>query len=353
MTADRRMGVHEETGQVKKIICVMAVICLLTGFAYSLALASVNELVDAAIDRGASYLRQAVREDRHHLACRASDGSECPVHKTGHVFAGFFIAQAIGDLLSPAEKQKITDRMDAENRGGVWGYMIYAPVDSDDTAFVIRTNRLLGKNMAADSLLRFYDKDAGAFTTFDGRGPAVLVYEPSEAANYGLHPEVNANVFTLLADTPLAGLINDDLIIRAQTPQGWWHSYFYPGHYYATAMSLTLLCKIKKGEDARKKGIAFLQSSQKRDGSWGGAYDTALALSALAACGVFDETFRRGISWLTLQQRPDGSWRDEEVPLWEYTYKDQPKVIWRAYDTDGVLTTALSVSALRGAQKGK
>ena len=338
---------------MKKNICVMAVIVLLGGFACLPARASVNEPVDAAIDRGASYIRQAVREDRYHLACRASDGSGCPVHGTGHVFAGFFIAEAIGDLLLPVEKQKIINRMDAENRGGVWGYMIHAPVDSDDTAFVIRTNRLLGKNMAADSLLRFYDKDAGAFTTFDGRGTAALVDEPSEAGNYGLHPEVNANVFTLLADTPLAGLINDDLIIRAQTPQGWWHSYFYPGHYYATTMSLTLLCKIKKGEDARKKGIAFLQSSQKRDGSWGGAYDTALAMRALAACGVFDETFRRGISRLTLQQRPDGSWRDEEVPLWEYTYKDHPKVIWRAYDTDGVVTTALAVSALRGTQKGK
>ena len=338
---------------MKKIICVMAVICLLTGFAYSLVLASGDGSIGVSIDRGASYLKKAVREDRHHLACRASDGSECPVHKTGHVFAGFFIAEAIGDLLSPAEKQKITDRMDAENRQGVWGYMIYAPVDSDDTAFVIRTNRLLGKNKAADSLLRFYDKDAGAFTTFDGRGPAALVYEPSEAGNYALHPEVNANVFTLLADTPLAGLINDDLIIRAQTPQGWWHSYFYPGRYYATAMSLKMLCKTKKGENARKKGIAFLQSSQKPDGSWGGAYDTALALHALAACGVYDDAFGKGISWLALQQKPDGSWRDEEVPLWEYTYKDHPKVIWRAYDTNSVVTTALAVSALRSAQRGK
>jgi hypothetical protein len=242
--------------------------------------------------------------------------------------------------------------MDADERQGVWGYMPYAPVDSDDTAFVIRTYRLLGRDVAAKGLLRFYDREAKAFTTFDGRGPAALTCEPSVAGNYGLHPEVNANIFTLLAESPQAYLINDELIVGAQDPQGWWRSYFYPGHYYGTAMSLTLLCKRQKGEGARTKGIAFLQASQKPDGSWGGAYETALALDALAACGVRDHAFDRGISWLVGRQGPDGAWREPDAPLWEYTYRDQPPVVWRAYDTGGVVTTALAVAALRAAQDG-
>lgn len=243
--------------------------------------------------------------------------------------------------------------MDAEERQGVWGYMPYAPVDADDTAFVLRTYRMLGRSVASDSLLRFYDKKARAFTTFDGRGAAALVYETSTTGNFGIHPEVNANIFTLLADTGLSGLVNDELIVWAQTPQGWWRSYFYPGRYYATYMNLGLLCATGRSTDAREKGIAFLHASQNPDGSWGGVYDTALALNALAACGVFDDARRRGIAWLSVRQKPDGSWRDVDTPLWEYTYSDDPKVVWRAYDTDGVVATALAVKALRSVQGGK
>lgn len=302
-----------------------------------------------AADRGTAFLRRMVAADRYYLACRASDGSACPVHGMGHVFAGFFIASAIGDLLSPGERQKITDRMDAEERNGVWGYMRYAPVDSDDTAFVLRTYRMLGRSVAADSLLRFYNKEAQAFTTFDGRGAAALVFEPTTAGNFGLHPEVNANIFTLLADTGLSGLINDELIAVTQDPQGWWRSYFYPGQQYATHMNLGLLCTTGRGREAREKGIGFLHASQKADGSWGGAYNTSLALNTLAVCGVFDEAFRRGINWLSGRQKPDGSWQDADIPVWEYTFRDDPPVVWRAYDTDGIVTTALAVKALRSA----
>jgi hypothetical protein len=332
---------------MKKVITLVAALCLMSGCAHMPAGAAGDRRIDAATGQGVSYLRKAVGEDRHHLACRASNGSSCPVNGTGHVFAGFFIVSAIGDLLSSGERQKILTRMDAEERQGVWGYMAYAPVDADDTAFVIRTYRLLGRQAAADSLLRFYDKEAKAFTTFDGQGTAAMVYEPSVAGNFGLHPEVNANIFTLLAETTLSSLINEELIIRAQTSQGWWRSYFYPGRYYATYMSLALLGQTGRGEAARRKGIAFLQTSQNSDGSWGGVYDTSLALNALAACGVFDDAFRRGIAWLAGQQKPDGSWRDEDTPLWEYTYSDDPKVVWRAFDTDGIVTTSLAVAALR------
>lgn len=347
-------GVSGEAEKMKRIIGIIAVLFVFAGCVHFQTGVAGDARIGTAVDQGTSYLKRAVNEARHHLACRASDGSVCPVHATGHVFAGFFIAEAIGVELSPAESQKIMARMNREKRQGVWGYMPYAPVDSDDTAFVIRTYRILGRDVAADSLLRFYDKEAKAFTTFDGRGTAALVFEPSVDANYGLHPEVNANIYTLLADTPLSGLINEDLIIRSQDPQGWWRSYFYPGRYYATAMNLTLLCKTKKGEDARAKGILFLQSNQNPDGSWGrGAYETSLALTALAACGVCDHAFRKGITWLIGQQNPDGSWREEGAPLWEYVFGDLPPVIWRAYDTGGVVTTALAVSALKSSCGGQ
>jgi hypothetical protein len=272
------------------------------------------------------------------------------------VFAAFFIVDSVGDKLSAGEKQKLLDRMDSEDRGEVWGYMKRAPVDSDDTAFVIRTYRMLGRNVAADSLFRFYNETGGAFTTFDGRGGAALHYEPSVVNNFGIHPEVNANVFALLAGTGLSGSINENLIAQAQTSQGYWRSYFYPGKYYGTYMSLALLCATGKGTDAREKGIAFLTGSQNPDGSWGspaGPYETSLALDALAACGIFGGPFEKGVSWLLKQQMPDGSFRDGKRVIWEYTHRESPPVIWRAFDTEGVVTTALAVKALRSAQRSE
>jgi hypothetical protein len=313
------------------------------------AFADDNE-IGAAIAQGASYLRQMVSADRYHLDCRASDDSPCPVHATGHVFAGFFIADAIGDMLSALEKNKITNRMDAEERDGVWGYMPFAPVDSDDTAFVMRTYRKLGKNVATDSLMRFFDKDSKGFTTFDGRGRAFLAFKPSLRNNFGLHPEVNANIFTLLADSPFCGMINEDLVIGGQTLQGYWHSYFYPGRYYATYMNLRFLCKTGRGRKARSRGIAFFLESQNPDGSWGnsgGVYETALALNALAVCGIFNSVFWKGIAQLLQKQTYNGSWLDERVVIWEYLYSDNPPIVWRAYDTEGVVATALAVKALR------
>ncbi len=310
--------------------------------------------ISAAVAGGTLYLRSMVAGDDYGLACRASDGSACPVDGTGHVFAAFFITESIGDGLSPGERKKLLARLGSEDRGGVWGYTPYAPVDSDDTAFVMRTYRLLGKNEAVGDLSSFYNKAGRAFATFHGNEAPALTYEPSEAGNFGFHPEVNANIFAALADTDLAGLIDENVVLRSQGPDGSFRTYFYPGNYYGAYMALDFLCKTGKGTDARRKGIAFLTGRQNRDGSWGtpgGAYKTSLALNTLAACGIFDSHFSKGVSWLLKEQKADGSFREEKTVIWEYAYQDSPPVVWRAFDASGVVATALAVKALRSAQK--
>jgi len=208
--------------------------------------------IGAAVARGASHLKSLIAADEYKLDCRASDGSPCPVHETGHVFAGY-------RHVSPSA----------------------APV---------------------------------------------------------LRVQATRNL-------SIAG---------AQTADGWWRSYFYPGRYYGTYMSLRLLCKTGSLPESRRKGLSFLLGSRNPDGSWGSPgniYETCLALNALAACGARGEAFRSGIARLIAWQRPDGSWRDERAVIWEFTYRDKP-IIWRAHDARGVVTTALAVKALRSAQDG-
>jgi hypothetical protein len=76
---------------MEKVIGVVAAFCLLASCAHPHAGAPGDRQIGTAIHQGTSYLRRALREDRYHLACRASDGSDCPVHEAGHVFAGFFM----------------------------------------------------------------------------------------------------------------------------------------------------------------------------------------------------------------------------------------------------------------------
>lgn len=232
--------------------------------------------------------------------------------------------------------------------------MPFAPEDSDDTAFVLQTYGLLGKKVPADGLLGFYQADKKAFTTFRESPPTEVACTPSVKNNSGVHPEVDANIFGFLQETPFANLIDYGLIAGAQTADGWWRSFFYPGRYYGTYMSLRLLCKTGSLPESRRKGLSFLLGSRNPDGSWGSpgnVYETCLALNALAACGARGEAFRSGIARLIAWQRPDGSWRDERAVIWEFTYRDKP-IIWRAHDARGVVTTALAVKALRSAQDG-
>lgn len=333
-----------------KTVAVLTLAILASGCAAPRGGVSRESGAGTALSRGMSYLNQAVADDRYSLACSASDDSPCPVHDTGQVFAGFFIADALGDRLTTAGKERISARLDREQRQGVWGYMPYAPVDADDTAFVLRTYRLLGRNLAPDPLLRFYSARAKGFTTFDPEGTVAVTLTPSVANNGGIHPEVNANVFTLLAGTHLAGLISGELLASMQTTRGDWPSYFYPGPYYATYMNLSALCGAGILEKARSRGTAFLLADQNPDGSWGtpgGVYETSLALNTLAVCGNVDDAFRRGTAWLLARQAPDGSWGAPETIIWEFRFSDDPPVVWRAFDRHGVVTTALAVKALK------
>src|SRR5207302_3954872 len=114
----------------------------------------------------------------------------------GYVFAAFFISEAMGEDLAEPERAAMLARIDREQRAGAWGYAADGPIDADDTAFVLRTSRNLGRAVDASGLeLFFHDR---AYTTFE-QGPdreaTQLVFEVSLESNFRVHPEVLANVY--------------------------------------------------------------------------------------------------------------------------------------------------------------
>lgn len=302
----------------------------------------------------AVFLKKKVLDNDYYFSCTASDSSTCPVHKVGHILNVFFISDAIGDDLSAEERYNFVSRIDAEDRGDVWGYSTKAPIDSDDTAFALRARRQLGMSSGIQGLLKFYIKDSNRFLTFnwleESNRNAKLVFMPNARNNLQVHPEVAANIYNLFVEMGKLEMINSNIIKKSQAPEGYWRSFFYPGKYYSSYMYMNLLEKLDGFQSMKDKTIAYIQSRQNGNGSWrefnDKIYPTTLALNILACRGCFDSRFKAGIEFLLERQLNDGSWETKH-PIWKYHYMDSPKVVWTAYDINRVMATALALRALK------
>lgn len=318
--------------------------------------------VDRVIDRAVSFVKRQLIAGNYSLSVSGSDGTTRFSDQKGHVFVGFYITEALVGLLNEIERTILLVRIITEERDGKWGFspgaLWVSPehesfvVDADDSAYVLRTLRLLGVFRSPEHLMHFFREPTRAFVTFAAKGVLSnkegLTDQPSFANNMACHPEVNANVFLMLKGTPFESAINFDIIAEQQNEDGSWKSYFYPGRYFSNPLFLSFLSSIDWYRPHIEKTIAFLQSHQNSDGSWGepgNNYETALALKGLAAAGRFDESYRRGVEFLIARVDSGGGWSDQSLVLWEY--HDQNNDVWQAFDHHGTLVTSMALTAIR------
>ncbi len=310
-----------------------------------------------AIDRAIGFLCRQIGSGRYGLSCFGSDDTPRVSHDRGHVFTGFFVAEALGDLITEQDRATLLARILLEETDGVWGYSPPGPlarakqspfiVDADDTAYAMRTLRRLGVERSTLGLMRFHRPEAGCFSTFDVKVEPRLVVEACLEHNLMAHPEVNANVFIALLGTNAERFINFNLVRMAQANDGHWPSYFYPGPLFATYLFLDLIRNLEEFADARRKGIGFLLRSQNADGSWGrpaDVYDTALAVNGLVVSGEFGQPLVRGVNFLLKEMADDGSWHSGRC-IWEFHAAEQD--VWKASDAHGAFASALCTMALR------
>ena len=313
----------------------------------------------AAIAKAVGFLRQGLRSGAYGLACVGSDGAPRFSDNKGHLFVAAFIAEAMTGLLDEIDRTIVLVRILSEEIDGLWGFSPPGPrhmdrfrvfhVDSDDTAYVIRTLRRLGVNRPPERLVQFYRQREKMFVTFDAPGPTALTTQVTPANNLLAHPEVNANVFLALRGTHLDHLINDDLLLRAQDEGGFWRSYFYPSPLFATLLALDVLRGNPGFAAAAGRARAFIAGTQNRDGSWGSGgdpYETSLAVAALAADPAHSEAMRQGVAYLISSMAADGSWASPAA-IWEFHAGEGD--VWRAHDVHGTFVSARCTIALRRA----
>ena len=321
--------------------------------------ATMEDRVQTAIAKAAAFLRERLRSGAYGLACVGGDGTPRFSDNKGHVFVVSFLAEAMTGLLDEIDRTVILVRIMSEENDGLWGFSPPGPyhrdesrvfhVDSDDTAYVIRTLRRLGVNRSPECLVRFYREPERLFVTFDAPGPTSLVTDGSPRNNLLAHPEVNANVYLALRGTHLERLIDDDVVLRAQDELGFWRSYFYPTSLYGTLLALDVLHGNPRFAPAVARALSFIAASQNADGSWGAGgdpYETALAVAATAPHPAFAPVTKRGVDHLLSTMAADGSWTSGAC-VWEFHAGDRD--VWRAYDLHRAFVSARCTTALRRA----
>ncbi|MGO8906312.1 MAG: prenyltransferase/squalene oxidase repeat-containing protein [Solirubrobacteraceae bacterium] len=133
-----------------------------------------------------------------------------------------------------------------------------------------------------------------------------------------------------LADSPAARR-GVRWLLDQQEPDGSWFGRWGVNHVYGTGAAVPALVAAGVGPShgSVRRAVRWLEEHQNEDGGWGEdprSYDdpawigrgpstasqTAWALLALHAAGEGSRALERGVDWLVSTQRPDGSWDEPQ-----------------------------------------
>jgi squalene-hopene/tetraprenyl-beta-curcumene cyclase len=215
--------------------------------------------------------------------------------------------------------------------------------DVDDTAVVALALRRLG--VGEDAVRRGLDwcvgmqSTGGGWGAFDVDNRAMWLYK-IPFCDFGKvtdEPTADVSAHTLEVLAP-EGMYGDaverglEWLLHEQEEDGSWFGRWGVNHLYGTGAALPALeaCGIPGDHPAMRRAVAWLDSVQRRDGSfgedirsyadpaWRGRAEfatpsqTAWALTAYVASGDADgSSARRAGDYLCRSQRPDGDWDEE------------------------------------------
>lgn len=330
----------------------MIAIVSLTSF-FSVTAGSQNQTVqmNESVKLGELFLLKKIMSDQYYLGCQSSNNDvACPVDKSGKIMLAFHMISmfSLDHSLTKEASDIFIKMIKGESKKSYWGYSRNSPPDLDDTSMAMQALFMLGIPQDSNLVSVFHKNPMNRYATFLNNTNTRLTAKPSVQNNMSIHPEINAMVFNMFHLLHEDKRINMTVLSNFQTKRGSWAGYFYPGDFYSTFLSMRLFCALLPSSSQTKQGLNFLVKSQNSDGSWGNpgnAYDTALALSTLLDCGLAKKT-EKGIQYLLKNQNENGNWKTDNV-IWSFIYKQYPYVVWKAYDEQHILTTALALSALK------
>jgi squalene-hopene/tetraprenyl-beta-curcumene cyclase len=143
--------------------------------------------------------------------------------------------------------------------------------------------------------------------------------------------DVTAHVLEMQAALGRPDRRGVEWLLRAQEDDGSWFGRWGVNHVYGTGAAVPALITagIRPADERIRRAVRWLERHQNADGGWGEdcrSYDdpawigrgpstasqTAWALLALDAAGERSDAMERGVAWLASSQREDGSWDEPQ-----------------------------------------
>jgi squalene-hopene/tetraprenyl-beta-curcumene cyclase len=227
---------------------------------------------------------------------------------TGYV--GDRIADVAGTdfALQRAWSSLVARRDDRDGNG--WGYNVHVPQDADSTTWALRLAQRLGHGdepaaiEAVTSLAAFVHAD-GLLGTYGPTADIARFIDADPGQDFRGWTAGHACVTAAAAG--LAGLVDPEVLLRVQRPDGRWRSYWWASDTFATALAVEVLTAHSAAATAVDRAgewaTRFLQSSELS------AFETANLLLVTAITGRQDATTaREALRHLTFTMLPDGSW---------------------------------------------
>lgn len=304
--------------------------------------------VQKAVELGRDYLISLIENDAFHDKWYG-DVVKPPVEKSISPMLCFFAVLALEKCGGIPKKinKKILGYLSRCKKNDSYAYDEVALIDSDDTAFALRTLNLLGESVSSEIIQLAFKPFECKDNWFTFPAKTNSEFTPRFHHNYsdkssviGPHPEVYLNILNLFLETG----IPVKKVLSIPESNGLPISYFYDSNFYGAWLYVEL-CK--------GMGIDFpfikkrVHSLKFKDGGWpskakgfSSAHETALALLILGN-NLHDES----ISFLLDKQREDGAFPGGN--LWRHRLPNiESEAYWYAEDINSIVSTGISILAL-------
>lgn len=194
----------------------------------------------------------------------------------------------------------------SERGGHGWGYNVHVPQDADSTAWALRLAQDVG--CASDPVAVDARASFAPFVHADGM---LGTYGPTDeiARFIGADPNQDFRGWTAAhpcvtaAAAGVRGVVDPQVLMSAQRPDGRWRSYWWASDTFATALTVEALASVPEAAPARLRAAEWATHMLTSPGLT--AFEVANLVIVRSIAGEMDGKALQGLSFAML---PDGSW---------------------------------------------
>jgi hypothetical protein len=227
---------------------------------------------------------------------------------TGYVGDRICAEPGTGEALDRAWQALVARCQDRPGAG--WGYNVHVPQDADSTSWALRLAQGIG--CADDDLARSARASLAAFTHPDGLlgtyGPTDEIARFIDAdSDQDFRGWTAGHACVTAAAAGVTDLIDPQVLLAAQRPDGRWRSYWWASDSFATALAVESLSPYPAAAPALERAGDWALAALTADGL--AAFETANLLLVAAVTGRWgDARVTAAERTLTFTMLPDGSW---------------------------------------------